>query len=126
EPPIPRPPPRAEGEGTTAGAGVVTETLYRKIGRRYHPVAWYDPLAMDALGKGDYLISVYEGGRSMRKLIRPDHARLLAAAREMREAMVAAMRKASELKPHRTPITKRQQEAWQALSDAFGDGLAQL
>lgn len=105
---------------------MTTETYYIKRGRRYQPVSWYDSNLTDALHAGHYLLSVHPGGRSMRAVISPERARLFAAAHEMREAMVLAMLKASELSPQRKPLTSRQIEAWQALADAFGDELATL
>jgi len=42
------------------------------------------------------------------------------------DRMCEAMRKASEMRPARTPITLAQQRAWRKLAKEFGDDLATL
>lgn len=45
------------------------DSLYEKRGRRYHPVAYYDPRMVDALSPGAYVTVVHErGGWSRRRL----------------------------------------------------------
>ena len=68
----------------------------------------------------------YPGGQSRRYNIDPDYAALIAAARVAEDAMMQAMRKASELKPKQTPITEGQRRAWRKLAREFGDDLATL
>jgi hypothetical protein len=58
--------------------------------------------------------------------VEPNHAALIAAARVAEDAMSEAIRKASEMRPQRTPITEQQQQAWKKLAQAFGDDLATL
>jgi len=62
----------------------------------------------------------YPGGSSRRFNIDPDYAALLAASRVAEEAMSKAIQKASEMRPHNTPITEKQKKAWENLSKAFG------
>jgi hypothetical protein len=69
---------------------------------------------------------VYPGGQSRRYNIDPDYAGLIAASYVAEEAMAKAMQAASELKPHKTPITQGQQRAWQKLAKEFGDELCTL
>jgi hypothetical protein len=94
---------------------------YVKEGRKYVPVAEYDSDLMDSFHQGNHLVMCYPGGVSRRFNIEPNYAAMIAAGRVAEDAVCSAMIKASELKPHRTPITLAQQKAWQALADAFGD-----
>jgi inorganic pyrophosphatase/exopolyphosphatase len=46
---------------------------------------------------------------------------MIAAARVAEDAMSKAVQKASEMRPHNTPITEKQRKAWEALAKAFGN-----
>lgn len=96
------------------------DTLYRKRGRRYHAVGWYDPAIWEALPEGSHLLVVGPGGKSVRLRIDPAHAAVLAAIQTHREALLAAMHEAMEARPALAPLTPRQKAAWEALSDALG------
>ena len=99
---------------------------YEKIGRRYVPVAEYDNDLLDSFPKGSHLVLVYPGGTSRRFNVEPNHAAMIAAGRVAEDAICEAMRKASELRPQRTPLTPGQKKAWEKLAKEFGDGLATL
>ena len=99
---------------------------YEKIGRRYRPVAEYDNDLLDSFPKGAHLVLCYPGGSSRRFNVEPNHAALIAAGRVAEDAICEAMRKASEMRPQRTPITPGQKKAWEKLAKEFGDGLATL
>jgi hypothetical protein len=99
---------------------------YEKIGRRYVPVAEYDNDFMDSLTKGNHLVMSYPGGTSRRFNIDPNYAAMIAAGRVAEDAICDALRKASEMKPQRTPITPRQKKAWEKLAKEFGDELCPL
>ena len=105
---------------------MVTKVYYEKVGRKYVPVAEYDSDYLDAFPKGSALVMCYPGGQSRRYNIDPNYAALIAAARVAEDAMIHAMRKASELKPKQTPITEGQRRAWLKLAQEFGDELATL
>lgn len=100
--------------------------FYEKVGRRYKPVYEYDQVLLDAFPKGNHLVMCYPGGQSRRYNIDPNYAALIAAARVAEDAMCDAIRRASELRPQRTPLTEQQRDAWQKLARAFGDDLATL
>lgn len=102
------------------------KTYYEKVGRRYKPVAEYDSDYLDSFPKGNHLVMCYPGGTSRRFNIDPNHAAMIAAGRVAEGAMCDAMRKASELRPARTPITPEQQAAWKNLSLEFGEELSTL
>lgn len=99
----------------------MTDVFYVKEGRKYKPVSYYDSKVMDAFGVGTHVVMVYPGGSSRRYQIDPNHAAMIAAARVAEDAISQAIVKASEMRPHRKPITPEQQEAWENLSKAFGD-----
>jgi hypothetical protein len=99
---------------------------YEKRGRRYVPVAEYDGDFMDSYSKGNHLLMVYPGGQSRRFNIDPNYAAMIAAGRVAEEAICESMRKASEMKPQRTPITPGQKKAWEKLAKEFGDELCPL
>lgn len=99
---------------------------YEKVGRRYVPVAEYDDDFMDSFTKGTHLVMSYPGGTSRRYNINPDYAAMIAAGRVAEEAICESMRKASEMKPQRTPITPGQKKAWEKLAKEFGDELCPL
>ena len=99
---------------------------YEKRGRRYVPIAEYDSTYLDSFTKGAHLVMCYPGGTSRRFNINPAYAPMIAAGRVAEEAICEAMRKASEMKPQRTPITLGQKKAWEKLAKEFGDELCPL
>ena len=94
---------------------------YEKKGRRYVPVAEYDNDYMDSFPKGNHLVMSYPGGTSRRFNINPNHAAMIAAGRVAEDAISKAVVKASEMRPHRTPITEEQKQAWDNLTKCFGN-----
>jgi len=101
-------------------------TLYKKVGRRYEPVAEYSNEAIDSFPWGTHLVMCYPGGQSRRFNIDPNYAAMIAAGRVAEDAICESMRKASEMKPQRTPITLGQKKAWEKLAKEFGDELCPL
>ena len=97
------------------------KVYYEKRGRRYYPVAEYDSAYMDSFPKGNHLVMCYPGGSSRRFNIEPNYAALIAAGRVAEDAISQAVVKASEMRPHRKPITEKQKKAWDNLNKAFGD-----
>jgi len=93
---------------------------------KYVPVAEYDNDLMDGFTKGNHLVMCYPGGVSRRFNIDPNYAAMIAAGRVAEDAVCAAMRKASELRPTQTPITVGQQRAWKQLAKEFGHELCSL
>jgi hypothetical protein len=51
---------------------------------------------------------------------------MIAAGRVAENAICEALRKSSEMKPQRTPITLGQKKAWEKLAKEFGDELCPL
>jgi hypothetical protein len=99
---------------------------YEKRGRRYVPVSEYDSDYLDSFSKGTHIVMCYPGGQSRRYNIDPNYAAMIAAGRVAEDAICRAISKASEMRPQRTPITLRQQKAWEKLAKEFGDELCTL
>jgi hypothetical protein len=68
-----------------------TETLYRKVGRRYKPVAEYDVGKLDSLSHGYYVVIVQPGMTSYTRVEEPAAPQVLVAMKIAKEAMVKAM-----------------------------------
>jgi hypothetical protein len=102
------------------------KVFYEKVGRRYRPVYEYDQVLLDSFPKGNHLVMCYPGGQSRRFNIEPNHAAMIAAGRVAEDAICDTLRKASEMRPQRTPITEGQRRAWKKLAKEFGDDLATL
>lgn len=100
--------------------------FYEKVGRRYVPVAEYDNELLDSFPKGNHLVMCYPGGMSRHFNINPDYAGMIAAGRVAEDAICEQIRKQSEMKPQRTPITPGQKKAWENLAKEFGDELCPL
>jgi len=96
-------------------------TFYKKVGRRYVAVQEYDHELSHALPKGDHLISVYPGGQSCRYNVDPNYAAMIAAGRVAEDQIADAIRRASDIRPHRQPITEEQRRAWDELCRVFGN-----
>lgn len=93
-------------------------TLYEKRGRRYLPV--YDSEAYMGLFNGSWLVIVRDGCKSIRS-ITPDRAAWVAAGEGARDAMVAAIMKASERRPRDEPLRAKEQRAFDAWRAIMGD-----
>ena len=103
------------------GSDVTKRILYERVGRKYVPVHEYDPIVMDSFPKGSHLVVCYPGGKSTRYNVDPNYAAMIAAGRVAEDALSQAIVKASEMRPHKKPITEQQRLAWAALAEAFGD-----
>ena len=99
---------------------------YEKKGRRDVPVSEYDSEYLDSFSKGTHIVMCYPGGQSRRYNIDPNYAAMIAAGRLAEDGICEAMRKASEMRPQRTPLTPGQIKAWQKLAKEFGDELCPL
>jgi hypothetical protein len=102
------------------------KVYYEKRGRRYYPVAEYDNDLLDSFPRGNHLVMCYPGGSSRRFNVEPNYAAMIAAGRVAEDALSEAIRKASELRPQKNPITPGQKKAWKKLAQEFGDELATL
>ena len=102
------------------------KVYYEKVGRKYVPVAEYDNEYMDSFPKGTHLVMCYPGGQSRRFNIDPAYAPMIAAGRVAEDKISEAIRKASDLRPKRAPITAGQHQAWENLVKEFGEDARML
>jgi len=101
----------------------VSKTIfYKKVGRRYQPVAEFDNEYMDSFPKGNHLVMCYPGGQSRRFNIDPAYAPLIAAGRVAEDAISKHIMEVSSLRvpDKEKPLTDEQRNAWQAFSKAMG------
>ena len=73
-------------------------TYYIKRGRRYIPVSEYDADLWDSLPYGAHLVVVEQGMRSIKHKVEPSTAPVLSALRLHRDAVIDAVRQASEMR----------------------------
>lgn len=97
------------------------ETFYKKVGKRYVPVAEYDNQLMDSFPKGHHLISCQPGITSRRFNIEPNYAAMIAAGIVAEDVISKKLVEASDLRPSKTPITEEQRIAWNNLKKSFGN-----
>jgi hypothetical protein len=99
---------------------------YIKEGSRYKPVHEYDQGLMDSFPKGSHLVICYLNGQSTRYNIDPAYAPMIAAGRVAEDKISEAIRKASDMRPKRAPLTEGQQQAWENLVKEFGEDARML
>jgi hypothetical protein len=90
-----------------------TETLYKKVGRKYVPVAaqWYEHSRQDQMKVGTFRLTyAYESGAKRYEYdVTPATAPMVAAAMIAKDAMVEAIQEASAMRPSvPKPYTKKQ------------------
>jgi hypothetical protein len=100
------------------------QRLYRKVGKKFVPVN--DPYAYDGLRNGFWLIQIKDGSTSIRQQIYPDKAPLTAAARELEDKLIDIIRKASEARPNKTPLTEEEKKDWDKFIKKHGDSFNTL
>jgi hypothetical protein len=83
---------------------------YKKVGRKY--IQDNDPCAYDGLGEGWWLVKVSKGCTSIRAAICPAKAELQAAIKDKEDEIIEVIRKASEARPQRRPISEQAQKDW--------------
>ena len=81
-------------------------TLYKKVGRRYKPVAEHEE--WDSYPAGAHLVVCSPGSTMRRFSIDPDRAGLLAAAELLRAEIRALVMERHRMRPTRRPVTQAQ------------------
>jgi hypothetical protein len=102
-----------------------TETRYKKVGRKYVPVAatWYEDRDADQMAVGTFkLVYAYAcGGKRYEYDVTPSTAPMVAAAMIAKDAMTEAIRKASVMRPSMPkPYTKKQLAAIERFKAEMG------
>jgi hypothetical protein len=95
------------------------EVLYKKIGRKYIPVN--DPFALNGLREGFWLVKVAPGSTSIRQQVYPNRSEISAAARDKEDELIKIIRKASEARPSKRPLTPEALADWQAFIAKHGE-----
>lgn len=109
---------------TVRAADKEDKRLYRKAGKKYVPVN--DPYAYDGLRDGFWLIHVEEGCTSIRQQIYPEKSPVTAAARLMEEKLIDIIRKASEARPQKNPLTPEEKKDWDKFIAKHGNSFNTL
>lgn len=91
-----------------------TETLYKKVGRKYLPVAarWYEDHNADEMKAGTFRLTYAykDGGQRYEYDVTPATAPTVAAMMIAKNAMCDAIHEASKMRPSgNVPYTKKQQ-----------------
>ena len=94
-------------------------TLYKKVGKRYRPVAEHE--AWNCYPEGAHLVVCRPGSTMRRFDIDPDRAGLLAAAEPLRDQIRALVVELHRMRPTRRPVTQAQADAWHAFERAMGN-----
>ena len=94
-------------------------TLYKKVGKRYRPVAEHE--AWNCYPEGAHLVVCRPGSTMRRFRIDPDRAGLLAAAEPLRGQIRALVVELHRMRPTRRPVTQAQADAWHAFERAMGN-----
>ena len=100
------------------------ETYYKKVGKRYRSVSYYDSNLDRALPKGAHLILVDDTGKITKYGVDAALAPLIAAGLYAHRALIDAMtevNRGSLTSKYDKPFTKEQLEAWEALKATFED-----
>ena len=93
-------------------------TLYKKVGRRYRPVAEHEE--WESHPEGAHLVVCRPGSALRRFGIDPDRAGLLAAAEPLREQIKDLVVEQLRMRPTRRPVTMQQAAAWRRFQKAMG------
>jgi len=102
----------------------MNEIRYKKVGRKY--VQDNDPWGYDGLREGWWLVKVAAGSTSIRQQVYPNKAEISAAARDKEEQLIDIIRKASEARPQRNPLTPEALADWQAFIAKHGEQFTSL
>ena len=94
-------------------------TLYKKVGRRYRPVAEHEE--WDSYPEGAHLVICQPGSTLRRFNVELDRAGLLAAAEPLRDQIKDLVVERLRMRPTRKLITQKQADAWHAFERAMGN-----
>jgi len=98
--------------------------LYKKVGRKYIQIN--DMWAYDGLREGWWLVKVAPGSTSIRQQVYPHKAEICAAARDKEDQLVDIIRKASEARPPKRPLTPEALADWQSFIAKHGEQFTTL
>lgn len=97
------------------------EVFYKKEGRKYVPVSYYDSNALSGVPQGATLI-VKQGNLTMRKYaVDIESAPLVAAVMSLQDRVSNEIHRQSEARPHTKQLTEQERDDWQKLIDTHGE-----
>lgn len=96
----------------------MNQIRYKKVGRKY--VQDNDPWAYEGLREGWWLVKVAPGSTSIRQQVYPSRSEISAAARDKEDQLIDIIRKASEARPSRNPLTPEALADWQVFIAKHG------
>jgi len=96
------------------------EVFYRKVGRRYEAVSYYDSEIMSSMPPGVHLICVLPGERSFIHRVDPAYAPVLAALRLHRDVILKSLREGAATTSSR-PLTKKELAGLKAYTAVTGN-----
>lgn len=100
----------------------MAETVfYKKEGRKFVPVSYYDSAVRDSFEEGATLIVKQKNLTMRRHVVDIDYAPMLAAAMATKESISTVLCKASEARHRGQALTAEQLADWQSLMDKHGD-----
>jgi len=102
----------------------MSQIRYKKVGRKY--VQENDPYGYDGLREGWWLVKVAPGSTSIRQQVFPHKAEICAAARDKEDQLVDIIRKASEARPPKRPLTPEALADWQSFIAKHGEQFTTL
>lgn len=95
--------------------------FYKKVGRKYEPVAEYDNDWMDSFPKGSHLVSCLPGITSRRFNIDPAFAPMIAAGIYSEDEIAKAIMKSSEMRPANVKWSNKEKEAFNEFLSVLGE-----
>jgi hypothetical protein len=97
------------------------EIIYKKVGRKYVPVRYYDSNFDRGFPEGSSLVTKMGNSELRQYKIDPAHAPMIAAGKYAYEGMLDGLRAASEMRPKTAPITKKERALWEEMKKVMGD-----
>ena len=98
----------------------MTTPIFKKVGRRYVEIGVYDNEAM-YYPHGAHLVISGNGSTLTKYNVDPAHAAVDVALQSVRDAMVKAMHKATEMTPAKRAYTKQEMAGIKAYTDIAGN-----
>lgn len=99
--------------------------LYKKVGKKY--IEHNDPWALDGLQDGWWLVKVEPNSKTIRSIVYPHNAEIIAAAKDKQDELINIIRDASEAKPKEgIPMSEQCRKDWQSLMSKHGKELSTI
>lgn len=94
---------------------------YKKVGRKYVPVAQYDDQFMNGFSYGHHLVSCAPSRTSKMMNIDPNYAAVIAATYVSEDEIHAFISEKRKITPTKQPLTQEQVSAWKKFNETMGN-----